>query len=103
MFRKADPLLKLYKGYYVINTDTDDWMSCETFRVNKVELSQGQFRRWLWGESLGDWMSMTGAIKDKDVLEGVRLAYEASIYELIDVPPYQFNTHIAAKIRTHIA
>ena len=103
MLRMADPLLKLYKGYYVINTSTDNWMKCECFCVNKIELSQGQFRRWLWADSLQYWMSIQGEIRDKDILEGIQLAWEASVYDLIAVPPYQFKTHIAAEIRARLA
>lgn len=102
MFRKADPAMALYKGYYVINTETDNWMQCESFRVNKVDMSQGEFRRWLWGDSLQHWVSMQGEILDKKVLEGVKLACEASVYALIDVPPYQFKTFIAAEIRSQL-
>jgi hypothetical protein len=103
MFRKADPSMTLYKGYYVINTSTDDWMQCDWFRVNKVEMSQGEFRRWLWGNSINQWLSIEGEIHDKDVLEGCRLALEANVYDLIEVPPYQFRTYIASKVRAQLA
>jgi hypothetical protein len=103
LFRMSDPAMQLYKGYYVINTNTDDWMQCDLFRVNKVELCQGQFKRWLWGDCLEHWLAMDGEIPDRDVLEGVRLAHEASIYELVDVPPYQFKTWIASKIRSRLS
>lgn len=102
LFRKSDPTLKLYKGYYVINTETDDWMQCQCFRVNKVEMSQGEFRRWLWADSLERWLSIAGPIDDRDILEGAQLAHEASIFDLVDVPPYQFKTWISAKIRAEL-
>jgi hypothetical protein len=103
MLRMSDPLLNLYKGYYVINTETDDWIQCDLFRVNRVELSQGQFRRWLWADFINPWLSITGPIDDPDILEGVQLAHEASVFDFIDVPPYQFKTFIAAKIRTQLS
>lgn len=102
LFRKSDPSLNLYKGYYVINTPTDDWIECDLFRVNSVELTQGQFKRWLWGDSLASWMEIEGEIADKDALEGVNRAWEASVHELIEVPPYQFKTHVAAAIRAKL-
>lgn len=103
MLRMSDPQKRLYKGYYVINTETDDWMQCDWFRVNRVQLSQGQFKRWLWADSLNDWLAMAGQIDDADIREGVRLAYEASVFDLIEVPPYQFKTFIAAKIRSRLS
>jgi hypothetical protein len=103
LFRKADPSLSLYKGYYVINTPTDDWMQCDLFRVNGVEMSQGEFRRWLWWDSIEYWKSIQGEISDQDLLNGCRLAWEAGVHELLNVPPYQFKTFIAAKIRSQLA
>jgi hypothetical protein len=102
LFRNSDPRLQLYRGYFVINTQTDNWMECDVFRVNKVEITAGQFRRWLWSDSLPEWLNKTGPMSDEDVLEGIKLAQEAALYDLVDIPPYQFQTYITARIRAQI-
>lgn len=98
LWRRGDPGMRFYKGYFVVNTPTDDWCNCDQFRVNGVELTAGQFKRWLWADSLEDWARQRGSISDESKLEAVRLACEAAIYELVDIKPYQFRTWIVSKI-----
>ena len=98
MLRHADPSGRLYKGYFVVNTPTDDWLECDTFSVNRMTLTQGQFRRWLWHDSIDAWLDFKKIVKDADTLDGLRLAVESSDYELIDVPAYKFKPHLVAAI-----
>jgi hypothetical protein len=92
--RQSDPKLHFYKGYFVINTATDDWENCEEFIVNCVSLTKGQFVRWIWGDLLNDWL-----LPEKEGTEGYRLAFEASLYELVEIKPYTFPTYVVSKIK----
>ena len=98
IWRRGDPGMRFYKGYFVVNTPIDDWRICDDFRVNGVVLSQGQFKRWLWSDSIAEWLLPRGEMHDAAEVEAARLACEASLYELVDIKPYQFRTWIVSKI-----
>ena len=98
LWRMSDPNLVLYKGYFVVNTPTDDWPACDSFRVNGVELTQGLFRRWLWADALDRFLQPVGEITDEDLLDAAKLAAEVSQYELVDIKPYQFRQWITDKV-----
>lgn len=102
IWRRGDPDGCFYKGYFVVNTPTDDWCNCHEFRVNGVQLTQGEFKRWLWSDSLGEWLAPRGEIVDEAVMEAVRLAVDASLHQLVDIKPYQFRTWIVSKINAAI-
>lgn len=98
IWRRGDPAGRFYKGYFVVNTPTDDWCNCNKFRVNGVELTQGQFKRWLWGDSIDDWIAAGRQLIGESEIEAAKLACEAAIYELVEIKPYQFKTWIVSKI-----
>lgn len=102
LWRVGDPHGALYKGYFVVNTPTDDWTDCDCFRVNSVELNAGQFRRWLWGDSIFRFLEPVGEIQDEEMLEAVRLAAEAMQHELVEIKPYQFKTWIVSKVKCSV-
>lgn len=98
IWRRGDPGMRFYKGYFVVNTPSDDWCNCDRFRVNGVDLTQGQFKRWLWADSISEWTSPGRALLDQSEIEAAKLAIEASMYELVEIKPYQFKTWIVSKI-----
>jgi hypothetical protein len=114
LWRMSDPLGRLYQGYFVINTPTDDWSVCERFRVNGVEIDKQHFRRWLWGDSVDLFLLPFERIRatvrlpsrmsvekaERHIREAMEIAKEVSFFELVDIRPYRFKQWIQSHIAT---